>query len=121
MAAEQMSLGLEEKPMSPEKWDYPMLVEGTHEKMLLRNIQLLKASEPGSEQYIDILWWVNQPELKKSVPLSFQRCCEVLGISDPELVRHQIMIRLNIVEDPEEFIDEEVIDLEDFDNVVYLS
>ena len=90
----QAALDLAPMPLNQENWDFPSMVEDVHEGMFIHNLRILRDSKPGSEQWVDIMGWLDAP-LDARVPFSFAACCRVMGIEDPEATRETIKKFLN--------------------------
>lgn len=95
----QLALDLFDMPLNRGEWDdVPNLVEGLHEEMLIRNLRLLRDSNPGSEQHQEVMDWLDAPIVDDGRPLTFAMCCKVIGVEDPIAMREKIISYLDIIE-----------------------
>lgn len=92
----QFALDLPPMPLNQEDWNRARLVEETHEGMLFRHIRLLRDSTKGSEQWKEIIAWMEAPIDASFPPFTFATCCKVCGIDDSESFRESIYRQLDL-------------------------
>lgn len=93
----QAALELEPMPLNQQDWNFRTMVEDTHEGMLFRNMKLLRDTKQGSEQWQEIMNWMDAPFDGTYPPFAFATCCKVCGIEDPEEFRDQILSQLGLI------------------------
>ena len=87
----QLALDLDVLPLNRQQWDLTEdQVEKLHEKFYIRNLQLLRDSETTSEQWQELVEWLDAPIVFDNQPFTFTTCCRVMGIEDPETNRELI-------------------------------
>lgn len=93
----QFALSFEPLPLNIEPWDLSQeTVEILHETFYIRNLELLRDATRGSEQWVDLMAWLDEPIVDDNRPLSFATCCKVIGIEDPEENRETIKRYLSV-------------------------
>lgn len=92
----QAALNLEPMPLNQEDWNRERLVEETHEGLLFREIALLRDSRKGSEQWQEVIDWMEAPVDKSYPPFTFATCCKVCGIDDSDSFRESIYRQLGL-------------------------
>ncbi len=69
------------------EWVEEVGEDAAHQELIIQNLSTLSECKIGSQQYIDIMEWINAPIIYNNEPFTFATCCRAIGIEDAEMMR----------------------------------